>query len=148
MLLDLKEASNIQVTSERKSWIKDPKINRYLVLRDKPPRNNKKAHLTNFEKYYEIYEVDRHVGDIKVFYETEEDILKERAQILMVVGKRNHGIGTNALHLLLDRVKGKYKSVYCIIDRSNIASLKMLKRNGFEVDKLERNKVILTKLLP
>jgi RimJ/RimL family protein N-acetyltransferase len=148
MLLDLKEASAIRVTSERKSWIKDPKISRYVVLRDKPPRNNKKSNLTNFEKYYEIYEVEKHVGDIKVFYETEEDILKERAQVLMVVGKRNHGIGTNALNLLLDKVKEKYKSLYCVIDRSNIASLKMLKRNGFEIERLERNKVRLTRALP
>jgi RimJ/RimL family protein N-acetyltransferase len=148
MLLDLREAASIQATAQRKSWVKDPQVNQYLVLRDKPPRKKRNPNLTNFEKFYEIYELEKHVGDIKVFYETEEDILNKRAQILMVVGKRNHGIGTKALNILLDRMKEKYNSVYCVINRSNIASLKMLKRTGFEIEKLDRNKVILSRPLP
>jgi predicted acetyltransferase len=117
MLLDLREAASIQATAQRKSWVKDPQVNQYLVLRDKPPRKKRNPNLTNFEKFYEIYELEKHVGDIKVFYETEEDILNKRAQILMVVGKRNHGIGTKALNILLDRMKEKYNSVYCVINQ-------------------------------
>ena len=144
MLINLKEAGSIQVTPERKSWIQDSQISKYLVLRDKPKTDPRKDFLTNFEKFYEVYELDKHVGDIKVFYETEEDIFKKRAQIIMVIGKRNNGIGSNALKLLLKRLKDEYQSLYCLIDRSNIASLKILKRNGFQIDKFERDKVRLS----
>jgi RimJ/RimL family protein N-acetyltransferase len=143
MTLHLKEAKSIQATAERKSWVKDPQINRYLILRDKPNNNLHHDYLTNFEKYYEIYDLGRHVGDIKIFYETEEDIFKKRAQIIMVIGNRNRGIGSSAMNLLLNKVKDKYKSVYCIIDRSNIASLKILKRNGFQIERFEKDKVRL-----
>jgi RimJ/RimL family protein N-acetyltransferase len=144
MLINLKEAGSIQVTPERKSWVRDSQISKYLILRDKPKTDPKKDFLTNFEKFYEVYELDKHVGDIKVFYETEEDIFKHRAQIIMVIGKRNNGIGSNALKLLLEKVKDEYQSLYCLIDRSNIASLKILKRNGFQIDKFERDKVRLS----
>ena len=87
MTLHLKEAKSIQVTSERKSWMKDPQVNKYLVLRKKPYTIPHKDYLTNFEKYYEIFELGKHVGDIKIFYETEEDIFQKRAQIIMVIGK-------------------------------------------------------------
>lgn len=144
MLLNLKEAKSIKATSERKSWVSDPQINKYLILRDKHDTDPPIDYLTNFEKYYEIYELGKHVGDIKIFYETEEDILQKRAQIIMVIGNRNRGIGSNALNLLLQKVKDYYKSVYCIIDRSNIASLKILKRNGFQIERFEKDKVRLS----
>jgi RimJ/RimL family protein N-acetyltransferase len=144
MLINLKEAGSIQKTPERKSWVQDSQISKYLVLRDKPKTDHQKDLLTNFEKFYEVYELDKHVGDIKVFYETEEDIFKQRAQIIMVIGKRNNGIGSNALKLLLKKVKDEYQSLYCLIDRSNIASLKILKRNGFQIDRFERDKVRLS----
>ena len=143
MTLHLKEAKSIQVTSERKSWVKDPQVNKYLVLRDKPYTTQRHDYLTNFEKYYEIYELGKHVGDIKIFYETEEDIFQKRAQIIMVIGNRNRGIGSHALNLLLSKVKDEYRSLYCFIDRSNIASLKILKRNGFLVERFEKDKVRL-----
>jgi len=103
--------------------------------------------LTHFQKFYEIYESDHLVGDIKIFYETEEDVMQKRGQLLMVVGDRNKGIGTNALNLLLDRIKTSYDSVYCHIMRSNVASLKMLKRNGFQIERLEGDMLRLSKSL-
>ena len=65
----------------------------------------------------------------------------------MVIGNRNNGIGTNALHMLLERVKDTYNSVYCYILKSNIASLKMLKRNGFQINKIDGDNLLLTKTL-
>ena len=104
-------------------------------------------YLTSFYKFYEIYETDNHVGDIKIFYETEEDIFKKRAQILMVIGDRNKGIGTQALSILLEKLKNNYFSVYCNILRSNIASLKILKRNGFLIEKIEGDTLVLSRQL-
>ena len=144
MYIDLKETNNIQPTQERLSWVYDPAVNEYIFNSDPIPEEDETNNLTRFHKYYEIYQQGQHVGDIKVFYETEEDILKKRAQILMVVGNRNKGIGTDAINLLLDRLKGNYYSVYCNILRSNVASLKILKRNGFSIEKINENNLLLS----
>jgi predicted acetyltransferase len=144
MILELKETEEITPTPERKQWYNDPIVQDYLVFRDQSDPEDEGRTLTHFRTYYEIYHEGRHVGDIKIFYASEEDIFKKRAQILMVVGERNNGIGTNAIKLLLQKVKGIYQSVYCQVLRSNIASLKILKRNGFQVDRMDGDKLELS----
>jgi RimJ/RimL family protein N-acetyltransferase len=144
MFLELKETEEITPTPERKQWYNDPDVQDYVVLRDQADAEEDGRSLTPFRKYYEIYNDGRHVGDIKIFYANEEDIFKKRAQILMVVGERNNGIGTNAIKILLQKLKGVYQSVYCQVLRSNIASLKILKRNGFQVDRLDGDKIELS----
>jgi RimJ/RimL family protein N-acetyltransferase len=144
MFLELKETEQINPTPEREQWVHDPQVLDYVVFRDKPDPEEDGQTLTNFRRYYEIRTNGRHVGDIKIFYANEEDIFKKRAQILMVVGERNNGIGTSAIRLLLEKVKGVYNSVYCQILRSNIASLKILKRNGFHVDRMDGDKLELS----
>ena len=144
MFLELKETEQIIPTPEREQWFTDPYVQDYLVLRAQPDPDEDGQTLTNFRRYYEIYNDGRHVGDIKIFYANEEDIFKRRAQILIVVGERNNGIGTNAIKLLLQKIKGVYQSVYCQVLRSNIASLKILKRNGFQVDRMDGDKLELS----
>jgi RimJ/RimL family protein N-acetyltransferase len=65
----------------------------------------------------------------------------------MVIGDRNQGIGTQALKLLIDKLKYSYNTVYCIIQRKNIASLKILKRNKFQVENLENDTIRLSRNL-
>jgi len=144
MILELKETEEITPTPERKQWYNDPDVQDYVVLRDQEDPDEDGQSLIPFRRYYEIYHEGRHVGDIKIFYANEEDIFKKRAQILMVVGERNNGIGTNAIKLLVQKLKGVYRSVYCQVLRSNIASLKILKRNGFQVDRLDGEKLELS----
>ena len=92
MYIDLIETNNIKPTQQRQSWLDDPEITEYIFTNDSIPEEDDAESLTKFQKYYEIYKQGEHVGDIKVFYENEDDILKKRAQILMVVGNRNQGI--------------------------------------------------------
>ncbi len=147
MILELKEKDQIQTNEERESWLSDPLVQQYVELRDVGSVRNDEDYgsLTNFNRYYEIYNHDHHVGDIKVFYETEDDIFYKRAQILMVVGDRNKGIGTEALKILMDKMKDIYQSAYCVIQKSNIASLKILKRNNFHVDKMDDQTILLSR---
>jgi len=147
MQIELIEQKTIKPTITRRKWLEDAVINKYLLLEDTVSVKDGKNTLTNFQKYYEIYAGDRHVGDIKVFYETEDDIFEKRAQLLMIVGERNQGIGKSALKILLEKLTDSYKSVYCIIHRSNIASLKMLKHNGFQIEKLEDHQIRLNRSL-
>jgi RimJ/RimL family protein N-acetyltransferase len=149
MELQLKETKELVTNHERESWLNDPQINEYVMLRDAGSISGEEngSSLTNFNRYYEIFNNDEHVGDIKVFYDTEDDIFNKRAQILMVVGERNQGIGTQALELLFDRLKDNYNSVYCIIQRSNVASLKILKRNNFQIESLSNYTIRLSRNL-
>jgi RimJ/RimL family protein N-acetyltransferase len=144
MILELKETEQITLTPERNQWYNDPGVQDYLIFRDHAAPEDEEQTLTHFRRYYEIYQEGRHVGDIKIFYANEEDIFKKRAQILMVVGERNIGIGTKAINLLLQKIKGIYQSVYCQVLRSNIASLKILKRNGFRIDRMDGDKLELS----
>jgi RimJ/RimL family protein N-acetyltransferase len=149
MILHLIEKNDIQTNEERESWFNDPQIREYVELRDAGSigKDENETSLTNFNRYYEIYNNNRHVGDIKVFYETEDDIFNKHVQILMVIGDRNQGIGTQALKLLIDKLKDSYNTVYCIIQRKNIASLKILKRNKFQVENLENDTIRLSRNL-
>jgi len=147
MDLDLKETEQIDNTSQRQKWIEDPEINKYIYFQETQPEQKDINALTDFQRYYEVYDRDKLVGDIKIFYETETDILQKRGQLLMIIGERNNGIGTSALKMLLEKIKNSYNSVYCQILRSNVASLKMLKNNGFYVEGIEGDELTLTKLL-
>jgi len=65
----------------------------------------------------------------------------------MIIGERNNGIGTTALKMLLEKIKSSYNCVYCQILRSNVASLKILKNNGFQIEGIEGDELTLTKNL-
>jgi RimJ/RimL family protein N-acetyltransferase len=147
MNLNIKETDHLNLTGQREEWREDPIIKNYIYFQESNPVTMDSQALTNFQRFYEIYERDQLVGDIKIFYETEEDIMQKRGQLLMVIGNKSNGIGTRALHMLLDMVKNTYDSIYCHILRSNIASLKMLKRNGFQIEKIEGDDLLLSKSL-
>ena len=147
MILHLKETETIDINDRRSNWLQDPIVNEYVEIRDAGILDDSESSLTNFTRYYEIYNNDIHVGDIKLFYETEDDIFNKRVQILMVVGERRQGIGTEALRLLLEKIEKTYHSVYSIIQRSNIPSLKILKRNGFEIESMDEYTLTLSREL-
>jgi RimJ/RimL family protein N-acetyltransferase len=147
MDLNLKETVQIDYTSQRKEWIEDPEINKYIYFQETQAKHKDTNALTDFHRYYEVYDRDKLIGDIKIFYETETDILQKRGQLLMIIGERNNGIGTTALKMLLEKIKDSYNSVYCQILRSNIASLKILKNNGFQVEGIEGEELTLSKYL-
>jgi len=143
MTIQIKETQYIDSSTDRLRWIRDPEIQSYVTLQDVGNSDRTANTLPNFQRYYEIFYQDEHVGDIKVYYDCEADIFDQRAQILMVVGERNQGIGTEALRLLIREIKDYYRSVYCIIDRTNIASLKILKRNGFSIEQMDEDTIRL-----
>jgi RimJ/RimL family protein N-acetyltransferase len=147
MILHLKEKEAIDINDRRNTWLKDPSVNEYVEIRDAGISDDSESSLTNFNRYYEIYNNDVHVGDIKLFYETEDDIFNKRAQILMVVGERSQGIGTEALRLLIKKIEKTYNSIYSIIQRTNVPSLKILKKNAFEIDAMDDYTITLVREL-
>jgi len=130
----------------REKWLSDPLIKKFLSFGSNFPAKpifEKPAFVQNFEIYLDT----KLIGDIKVFG-NKKDIKKHVAQVLMVLGEsRGKGIGTQALEILLEKLRGMYDAVYCNVNRYNIASIKMLRKNGFRIKKLIGNEVILYKRL-
>ncbi|NOG47313.1 MAG: GNAT family N-acetyltransferase [Calditrichaeota bacterium] len=130
----------------REKWLNDPLVKKFLSFGSSfssSPLFEKPAFVQNFE----IYLDKKLIGDIKVFGNN-KDIKKHIAQVLMVLGEsRGKGVGTKALELLLDSIKGMYDAVYCNVNRYNIASIKMLRKNGFRIKRLVGNEVVLYKTL-
>ena len=143
MTIQIKEARYINSSTDRLRWVRDPEVQSYVTLHDAGNSDRNTNTLPNFQRYYEIFYHDKHVGDIKVYYDCEADIFDQRAQILMVVGERNQGIGTEALRLLIQEIKDYYRGIYCIIHRTNVASLKILKRNGFSIEQMDEDTIRL-----
>ena len=145
MNIQIKQIQNIVKNKRREKWLKDPLIKKFLlidpIVSDPPP--NKPA----FVQYFEIYLNKILVGDIKVFGD-KKDLKNQIAQILIVLGEsRGKGIGTKAMGIVLDKIKGIHEAVYCHVNRYNIGSIKMLRNNGFRIKKFTGNEVVLYKRL-
>ncbi|MGD9900083.1 MAG: GNAT family N-acetyltransferase [Calditrichaceae bacterium] len=144
MDIKLIELDQIDFNAVRKKWLDDPQIKKFISYHDQVKNDPVKP---VYKKYFEIYNEDKLVGDIKVFTE-EKDQDRKQAQILMVVGEnRSKGIGTLALSMLLNKLRGVFDSVYCHVNRYNIPSIKMLKNCGFLIDDFTENDVILIRKL-
>ncbi len=142
----LKQIQEFVKNKTREKWLSDPLIKKFLSFSSKLPSTHlfeKPAFVQNFEVYLD----KKLIGDIKVFG-NKKDIKKRVAQVLMVLGEsRGKGVGTKALEVLLETLRGMYDAVYCKVNRYNIASIKMLRKNGFRIKKFIGNEVVLYKKL-
>lgn len=145
MEVRLKKIKEFVKNNTREKWLVDPFISRFIHhdADKKQPDSNKPSFMHNFE----IYLGKKLIGDIKVFGD-EKDTRMGMARILIVLGeKRGEGIGTTAINLLLEQLKKMFSAVYCNVNRYNLASLKMLRKNGFFIQDLKGNDFILYKTL-
>ena len=142
----LKQIQEFVKNKTREKWLEDPLIKKFLSFGANFPAKpffDKPAFVQNFE----IYLDKKLIGDIKVFGNT-KDIKKRFAQVLIVLGEsRGNGVGTKALELLLETLKEMYDAVYCNVNRYNIASIKMLRKNGFRIKRFIGSEVVLYKRL-
>jgi RimJ/RimL family protein N-acetyltransferase len=138
--LEVKPVTGIKDTDQRKRWQADPRISRYFQSGTSPVTEDSREQNT---EYYEIYLDDALVGDIKLFME-EEDIAHNRIQLMILIGEpKIRGIGTEAIKKVLLFLQGRYASVYCVVNRYNIASIKMLQKNNFRIEDFRGSDVVL-----
>jgi len=145
MEVHLKQIQEFVKNKTREKWSLDPIVKKFIHNdNDKNVTDSwKPAFIHNFE----IYLGKKLIGDIKVFGNS-KDTKKKVAQILIVLGdNRGEGVGTKALHILLGKLKNMFTAVYCNVNRYNIASLKMLRKNGFFIKDLKGNEFVLYKTL-
>ncbi len=142
----LKQIQEFVKNNTREKWLNDPIIKKFLSFGSNFPSKalfEKPAFVQNFEVYLD----KKLIGDIKVFGD-KADIKKHIAQLLIVLGEsRGKGVGTKALELLLEKLRGVYDAVYCNVNRYNIASIKMLRKNGFRIKRFIGNEVVLYRRL-
>jgi RimJ/RimL family protein N-acetyltransferase len=145
MEVHLKHIQEFVKNKTREKWSLDPFIKRFV--HSNPDKDSADTWKPAFIHNFEIYWGKKLIGDIKVFG-NEGDIKKKVAQILIVLGEnRGEGIGTKAINLLLEKLQNMFSAVYCNVNRYNIASLKMLRKNGFFIKDLKGNDFILYKPL-
>jgi len=130
----------------REKWILDPLVRKFIsYFPDSylPTVSNAPSFSQNFEIIYD----EKLIGDVKVFG-NKKDLKNKTAQFLIVLGEnRGKGIGSAVIDLLLKKIKKMFNSVYCNVNRYNMASIKMLQKNGFIIKNLKGNEVILYKTL-
>lgn len=146
MDLQLKKIDIFVRNKIREKWLSDPLITKYIdhILDD---QENNPADKTAFSHNYEIIKDEKLIGDVKVFG-YKEDLKRRTAQFLIILGEdRGSGIGSKIVEILLEKLKKNFISIYCYVNRYNIASIKMLQKNGFLIKNLKKNEVILYKNL-
>lgn len=145
MEVRLKQIQEFVKNKTREKWLLDPIVRKFI--HSDPSKNAADSWKPEFIHNFEIYLGKKLIGDIKVFGD-DSDIRKKVARILIVLGdNRGEGVGTKAINLLLDKLKDMFSAVYCNVNRYNIASLKMLRKNGFFIKDLKGNEFILYKTL-
>ena len=144
MNITLRQTAKITFNNIRKAWMDDPEIKKFMSFKlDSIIKNNRESN----SLFFEIYLQNRLIGDIKVF-SSEHDKDKRVAEILMIIGEnRGKGIGTAVIGELLDILKSKFQEVYCKVNRYNLPSIKMLRKNGFRFSDLTGSDFILRKKL-
>ena len=143
MSIHIKEVDQFYISDQRYSWLKDDEIDRYIGFGDdlKPGKtyklNSKK------ERHFEIYFEDSLAGDIRFLYNSDQDKREKRAEFIIIIGKRNRGLGSLALPIIINEVKNYYSCIYCYIHKSNFRSVKLMKKNGFIVSDIEGSELLL-----
>ncbi|HED09515.1 MAG TPA: GNAT family N-acetyltransferase [Caldithrix abyssi] len=141
MNITIKKTDILSAHERREAWSRDPLIRRFLNF----GRESVQAGFTRpeFIHHFEIYLKNRLVGDVKVFGD-QKDRKKNIAQLIVVLGEsRGMGIGSKAVGMVVERFQGIYKAIYCRVNRYNLTSIRMLRRNGFVFKNLVGNEFIL-----
>jgi len=141
MKISIKKTDVLVADERREAWSRDPLIRRFLNF----GRESAEPCFTRpeFIHHFEIYLKNRLVGDVKVFGDR-KDSKKNIAQLIVVLGEsRGMGVGSRAVGMVVERFQGIYKAIYCRVNRYNLNSIRMLRRNGFVFKNLVGNEFIL-----
>ena len=143
MSISIKEVSEFYISEQRYRWLKDDEIDRYIGFAEDLEQGRTYLLDPEKERHFEIYFEDSLAGDIRFLYNSQQDKREKRAEFIIIIGKRNRGLGSLALPLIIEEVKAYYRSVYCYIHKSNFRSVKLMKKSGFFVTDIEGSELLL-----
>lgn len=143
MSITIKEIDEFYISEQRFRWLKDDEIDRYIGFGTDLEKGKTYSIDSSRERHFEIYFEDSLAGDIRFLYNSEEDKKEKRAEFIIIIGKRNRGLGSLALPIIIEKVKTYYDSIYCYIHKSNFRSVKLMKKSGFFVSDIEGNELLL-----
>ncbi len=141
MNISIKKTDAFSADERREAWSRDPQVRRFLNFGTET--GEARFSCPEFIHHFEIYLKNRLVGDVKVFGDR-RDLKKNMAQLIVVLGEsRGMGIGSKAVGMVVERFQGIYNAIYCRVNRYNLTSIRMLRRNGFVFKNLVGNEFIL-----
>ena len=128
------------------SWMNDPDVHRYTE------QKYKKHSLLDIKKFvenknkskneflYGIFFKEKHIGNIEL---NEIDNQKLTANITYIIGEREYwgkGIASYCINQILKKAKVEFalKKICAGCASKNIASIRVLKKNNFEVELIKR----------
>ena len=138
-IISLKKLSYKDCNKVYLSWLNDPKVNRYLETRInrlnlKDLRDFvKKSNLSNSIILFGIFDNKKHIGNIKI----DINWFHSFCTLGYMVGDKNYqgrNIGTESIKICVNLCFKYFQSRSCFasIYSNNIASKKVLKKNGFK----------------
>ena len=143
MKIEVKETKQFYINEARFRWLTDDDIDRYIGF-GTDIKVGKTYHLNSEkERHFEIYADDELVGDIRFIYTDPDDKANRRSEFIIIIGKRNKGIGSIVFPYIIDTIKDIYDAIYCYVHKSNIRSVKLMKKNGFYVDEIKGSELLL-----
>jgi RimJ/RimL family protein N-acetyltransferase len=142
-MIEIKEVKEFKVTKDRVRWYSDEDIERYIGFSDKMKFGEIHPLDPEKERHFEIFFDGDHVGDVRMIVQNENDQKLKRAELIIIVGRRNAGIGSKSFPFLVKKLKNYYDSIYCYIHKSNFRSVKLMKKNGFYVEEMKENELLL-----
>lgn len=143
MNIDVREVSEFVITEDRYRWFRDEDIDRYIGFSEDFKIGDVQTLNPAMEHHFEVYLDDRHVGDFRCQFNSDEDKKLQRAEFFIIVGVRNAGVGSQVFPALIEASKKYYKQLYCTVHKSNFRSVKLMKKNGFYVDDMDNAELLL-----
>lgn len=143
MTIQVKEIQNFEINEARYRWLTDDDIDRYIGFGTDIEIGKIYKIDNEKERHFEIYADDELIGDIRFIYSNDQDKAQHRAEFIIIIGKRNKGMGSLVFPSIIKAVKPFYKSIYCYVHKSNIRSVKLMKKNGFYVDEIRGSELLL-----
>lgn len=144
-MIRVQETDIYEINEARYRWLNDSDIDRYIGFSDEVKLNDSQKIDKENERHFEIFDDDELVGDIRFIYNSDDDKQMRRAEFIIIIGKRNAGIGSKSFPVIMNAVKSIFNSIYCYIHKSNFRSVKLMKKNGFYVEDIKGSELLLVK---
>jgi RimJ/RimL family protein N-acetyltransferase len=143
MKIEVRETKQFYINEARFRWLTDDDIDQYIGFGTNIELGKTYDLDSEKERHFELYEDEELIGDVRFIYSDVDDKAQRKAEFIIIIGKRNKGLGSIVFPYIIETVKELYDSIYCYVHKSNIRSVKLMKKNGFYVDEIKGSELLL-----
>ena len=139
-MIKLKKFNTSNITKKYINWLKDKEIIKFTKIN---PQNKyidvvkyvKKHQYNKKEKLLRIIFKKKHIGNLRIHF-----INQIQATIAILIGEKKYhskGIGSKSINVAIKYLKkNKIKKIYAYVHKDNLPSLRLFKKCGFKMKKV------------